>query len=105
MQALRMGRGIIFGLLTLAVMLLITFGLDAFLDGVPEPWHTLRWALFMGGLFFLTNDGETRLFARFAASGGLCGIVGSAVAFDQSTPFPGLNAFIPCGGAALFASY
>jgi hypothetical protein len=53
-QALRMGRGIILGLLTLAVMLLITFGLDAFLDGVPEPWHTIRWVLFMGGLFFLT---------------------------------------------------
>jgi hypothetical protein len=53
-QAWRMVRGIIVGLLTLAVMLLITFGVDAFLDGVPEPWHTLRWALFMGGLFFIT---------------------------------------------------
>jgi hypothetical protein len=48
-----MVRGIILGLLTLGVMLLMTIGLDAFLDRVPEPWHTLRWVLFMAGLFFI----------------------------------------------------
>ena len=46
-------REIIIGLLTLGGAVLFMAGMNAFLDGVPEPWHTLRWALFMGALFFI----------------------------------------------------
>ena len=43
-----MFRGIILGVLTLGGAVLFMIGMDVFLDGVPEPWHTLRWAIFMG---------------------------------------------------------
>ena len=48
-----MFRGIILGLLTLGGAVLFMVGMGVFLDGVPEPWHTLRWAIFMSALFFI----------------------------------------------------
>jgi peptidoglycan/LPS O-acetylase OafA/YrhL len=64
---------------------------------------TRFWEILLGGLCGLGFSAGPR--ARWVREGlaglGLIGIVSAVVSYTEFTPFPGLAALLPCGGAAL----
>ncbi len=64
---------------------------------------TRFWEIMLGGLLAAgASAGPSRRWAReLCAAVGLAAIVVSVVSYSDETPFPGLTALAPCGGAAL----
>jgi peptidoglycan/LPS O-acetylase OafA/YrhL len=64
---------------------------------------TRFWEILLGGVIGLgVSTGPARRWLREALAGlGLLAIVGAVVSYSEFTPFPGLAALLPCGGAAL----
>lgn len=58
----------------------------------------------LGGLVWVSRITLPRWFAEIACAVGYALIAYSVFAFDHTTPFPGLNALIPCLGGALLIS-
>ena len=82
---------------------------SATLAPVNAPWayfslHTRAWELGVGALLALAAPrlvALPRRLAGLAAWLGLAAIVVAAVRFTDATPFPGVAAWLPVGGAAL----
>ncbi len=93
---------------TLAILALISFVASIWATrAAPEAGFYLlpmrAWELLLGSLLALApNFTPASLRQRNAAAGfGLLAIGAAIVAFDTSTPFPGMAAALPCLGAAL----
>ena len=83
--------------------------LSASTTGAAGPWayfglHTRAWELAAGALLALARPRLAALppaVARPAAYAGVAAVVASAVLYGRGTPFPGLAAVLPVGGAVL----
>jgi peptidoglycan/LPS O-acetylase OafA/YrhL len=95
-----------------AVLATLTVGslaLSWFLTRQSAPWayfgtHTRAWELGIGALVALSAPKLVhipRVAAEVAAWTGLGAIITAAVLYDEFTPFPGIAALLPVGGAAL----
>lgn len=100
-----------FGLLAVVLGMLTagSLALSWFVTRESAPWayfgtHTRAWELGIGALVALSAPRLARLpraVAELAAWIGLGAIITAAVIYDEFTPFPGLAALLPVGGAAL----
>lgn len=92
-------------LATIVVSLLATLWVQRF----AQPWaffaSPLRaWEFAAGGALVALRAAPANVSPRSASALGLVGflcVVGAAVAYGASTPFPGLTALLPVGGTAL----
>jgi peptidoglycan/LPS O-acetylase OafA/YrhL len=92
----------------LGIVAASSFGFSLWLTRADEPWAffslpSRAWELALGGLLALGAPWLSRLPRAVQATtawAGLATIVGAAVAFGASTPFPGTAALAPALGAA-----
>jgi peptidoglycan/LPS O-acetylase OafA/YrhL len=64
---------------------------------------TRFWEILLGGLIAVgaKSGSSSRVVRELLAGTGLLAILGSSFFYSDATPFPGLAALLPCGGAAL----
>jgi len=106
-KLLRLRRRALAGMLT--VLCLVSFALSVFTTESSPSWayfgiHTRLWELGAGALLALSAERLKRLPGLLAAAMGWLGlvfIVASAVAFDDTTSYPGHLAALPTVGAGL----
>jgi peptidoglycan/LPS O-acetylase OafA/YrhL len=92
----------------LGLVAVASFVLSLWLTTANQPWAffslpTRAWELAAGGLVALAGPALRRLPKGAAAAlgwAGLAVVVWAVLAFNASTPFPGLAALAPVGGAA-----
>ncbi|MDG4768339.1 acyltransferase family protein [Solwaraspora sp. WMMD406] len=106
----RRGGPSLFAARTVLVVLgVVSLGISVWLTDHNQPWayfglQARAWELAVGALIALSVDRLNNLPSPLAAAMSWCGlaaIVGSAVWFTDVTPFPGVAALLPVGGAAL----
>jgi peptidoglycan/LPS O-acetylase OafA/YrhL len=95
--------------LTIGIVGGVSFVASAWLTTVAAPWAfyslpTRAWQLALGGaiaLAAIAGIGVRGRVGAILAAAGVLSIVVGAVIFTTETPFPGLAAVLPAGGAAL----
>jgi peptidoglycan/LPS O-acetylase OafA/YrhL len=93
----------------LATLTVSSLALSWFVTRQSAPWayfgtHTRAWELGIGAMVALGApklERIPRVAAELAAWTGLAAIITAAVVYDEYTPFPGIAALVPVGGAAL----
>jgi peptidoglycan/LPS O-acetylase OafA/YrhL len=63
-----------------------------------RAWELLLGSVLVAGVFPKT---DSRLWLEGISAAGLTAVLAAAAGFTTATPFPGLAALLPCGGAAL----
>ena len=99
------GRGLlraVFGLIVAGSLAWSAWTLDRDRAGCFYLLPSRAWELALGGLLVLFPAPRWSPVVRHAAGGaGMAAMLGAFLFYTPATPFPGLAALLPCGGAAL----